>query len=291
MSSHSGHIDARTVLLTAIAMLAFAANSLLCRLALGQALMDAASFTTVRVVSGAATLALIVLLRGQRRDRGAGDWRSAAMLFTYMAFFSFAYLSLSAGTGALILFGAVQLTMFIFALRAGEHFPPLSWAGLTLAILGLVYLVSPGVTAPDALGALLMAVAGIAWGFYSLLGRGTIDPLRATAKSFIYSVPLVLIVSLFFWRDFGISSHGLALAVTSGALASGCGYVIWYAALPGLTATRAATVQLSVPVIAAFGGTVFLSEEITLRLLLASAATLGGVAIVLAQRAVKAPSS
>jgi len=273
--------------LTAVAMLAFAANSLLCRLALGQGLIDAASFTTVRVVSGAATLGLIVLLRGQRRVRGGGDWRTTAMLFTYMAFFSFAYLSLAAGTGALILFGAVQLTMFIFALRQGEHFPLVSWGGLTLAILGLVYLVSPGVTAPDAIGALLMAVAGIAWGFYSLLGRGVDDPLKATATSFIYSVPLVLIVSLFFWRDFMSSSSGLALAAASGALASGCGYVIWYAALPGLTATRAATVQLSVPVIAAFGGVVMLSEEITLRLLLASAATLGGVAIVLAQRAVK----
>ena len=272
-------------------MLAFAANSLLCRQALGQELIDAATFTTARVISGAVMLSLIVLLRGRTRDRGTADWRTAATLFVYMAFFSFAYLSLSAGTGALILFGAVQLTMFIFALRDGEHFPFLSWAGLTVAILGLIYLVSPGVTAPDPLGAVLMAIAGIAWGFYSLLGRGSTDPLEATARNFVYSVPLVLIVSLFFLRDFSISSNGLALAAASGAIASGCGYVIWYAALPGLTATRAATVQLSVPAIAAFGGVVMLSEEITLRLLLASAATLGGVAIVLAQRAAKASQS
>lgn len=266
-------------------MLAFAANSLLCRLALGHELIDAATFTTVRVIAGAVTLVLIVQFRPKTQNGGKADWRTIAMLFTYMIFFSFAYLSLSAGTGALILFGAVQLTMFIYALRDGEHFSVVSWAGLTLAVLGLIYLVLPGVTAPDPLSAVLMAIAGIAWGFYSLLGRETADPLGATARNFVYSVPLVLIVSLLFLPDFSSSFDGLALAVASGAIASGCGYVIWYAALPGMTATRAATVQLSVPAIAAFGGVVLLSEQITLRLLLASAATLGGVAIVLAQRA------
>jgi drug/metabolite transporter (DMT)-like permease len=271
-----------------MAMVAFAANSLLCRLALGQGLIDAASFTTVRVISGAVTLSLILLLRRRPHGHATGNWLSAAMLFTYMAFFSFAYLSLSAATGALVLFGAVQLTMFIAALRAGEKFLLLSWFGLALAILGLIYLVSPGLTAPDPVSAILMAAAGVAWGFYSLLGRGAADPLEATARNFIYSVPLALIVSLFCLRDFSSSSNGMALAVASGAIASGCGYVIWYAALPGLTATRAATVQLSVPAIAAFGGVVLLSEHISLRLLLASAATLGGVAIVLAQRAAKA---
>ena len=272
-------------------MLAFAANSLLCRMALGQELIDAATFTSVRVVSGAVMLSLIVLFRGRTHGPNTADWRSAAMLFTYMAFFSFAYLSLSAGTGALILFGAVQLTMFITALREGEYFSYISWAGLTLAILGLIYLVSPGLTAPDPVGALLMIIAGIAWGVYSLLGRSAADPLEATARNFVYSVPLVLIVSFIFISDYSSSSSGLALAAASGAITSGCGYVIWYAALRGLTATRAATVQLSVPVIAAFGGVLLLSEEITFRLLLASAATLGGVAIVLAQRATRAPRS
>ena len=272
-------------------MLAFAANSLLCRLALGHRLIDAATFTTVRVISGAATLSLIVLLRRRPHDYSAVNWRSAAMLFTYMTFFSFAYLSLSAGTGALVLFGAVQLTMFIIALREGEHFSLLSWTGLMAAILGLIYLVSPGLTAPDPIGAVLMAVAGIAWGFYSMLGRGTADPLEATARNFVYSVPFVLIVSLLFLHDLSSSLKGLALAVASGAIASGCGYVIWYAALAGLTGTRAATVQLTVPVIAAFGGVVLLSEQITLRLLIASVATLGGVAIVVAQRAAKATQS
>ena len=280
----------RTVLLTVVAMLAFAANSLLCRLALGRELIDAASFTTTRVISGVVVLWLIVLLRRRPSMRGVADWRAAAMLFTYMVFFSFAYLTLSAGTGALILFGAVQLTMFIVALREGESFSAVSWMGLAIAVFGLVYLVSPGLTAPNALGAALMAVAGIAWGFYSLLGRGIADPLEGTSRNFLYSMPLVLIVSLIFVRDFSISPNGLALAVASGAVASGCGYVIWYAALPGLTATRAATVQLCVRAIAAFGGVVILFEELTLRLVLASAATLGGVAIVLAQRAAKASS-
>jgi drug/metabolite transporter (DMT)-like permease len=286
-SRNSSPVAASKLLLTLIAMLAFAANSLLCRLALGQELIDAASFTTVRVISGAMALALIVLPRWRIRGRATTDWRSGATLFTYMVFFSFAYLSLSAGTGALILFGAVQLTMFFTALRDGEHFGLLSWAGLFLALLGLVYLLSPGLTAPDPMGAVLMTISGIAWGFYSLLGRGASDPLEATVNNFIFSVPLVIIVSLLFMGEFYISSSGLALAAVSGAITSGLGYVIWYSALRGLTATRAATVQLSVPAIAAFGGVVLLSEEITIRLVLASVATLGGVWIVLAQRAMR----
>lgn len=284
----SSHLTTRTVLLTGVAMLAFAANSLLCRQALGSASIDAATFTSVRIVSGAVALGLMLAMRRRGGGLPSPNWRSVAALFAYMAFFSFAYLSLSAGTGALILFGAVQLTMFIVALKAGEHFTLFSWAGLAMAILGLIYLVSPGLTAPDPLGAVLMAVAGISWGFYSLLGRGAADPLAVTAGNFIYSVPLAAIVSLLFLSDFSASSSGLALAVVSGALASGCGYAIWYAALPGLSAMRAATVQLSVPVIAAFGGVMLISETVTLRLLIASAATLGGVAIVLAQRAAKA---
>lgn len=288
-SGNPGSISANTVLLTVVTMLAFAANSLLCRVALRQEFIDAASFATVRVISGALMLSLIVLPRRRSRGRSATDWRSATLLFTYMTFFSFAYLSLSAGTGALLLFGAVQLTMLSVALRKGEPFSLLSWLGLTLAMLGLVYLVSPGVAAPDTLGAVLMVIAGIAWGLYSLLGRGIADPLESTANNFIYSVPLVIIVSLFFMDDFSISWSGFALATASGAIASGLGYATWYAALRGLTATRAATVQLSVPVIAAFGGVMLLSEPITLRLLLASAMTLGGIAVVLAQRTGQSP--
>jgi len=278
---------AKTILLTLVAMLAFAANSILCRLALGQGLIDAATFSTVRVCSGALMLSVILLPRWIRTGPATGNWRAAVMLFAYMACFSFAYLFLGAGTGALILFGAVQLTMFIAALRGGEYFASWSWVGLALAIGGLVYLVSPGVTAPDTVGALLMTVAGIAWGLYSLYGRGSTNPLEATAANFIYSVPLVILVSLVFLADFSASREGLLLAVASGAAASGLGYAIWYAALKGLSGTHAATVQLSVPVIAAFGGVVLLSEAITLRLLIASAFTLGGVAIVLTQRVKK----
>jgi len=276
-------MKANTVFLTAVAMVAFAANSVLCRLALGAGLIDAASFATVRTISGAVLLAAILLLR-QETVAARPDWRSVVALYLYMVFFAFAYLSLSAGTGALILFGAVQLTMFTVALRSGEHFPMISWAGLVLAIAGLVYLVSPGLTAPDPLGAALMTIAGISWGAYSLVGRSAKDPVEATAHNFLYAVPLVVATSLVFIGDFAITATGAAYAVVSGAIASGVGYVIWYAALRGLTGTGAATVQLSVPVIAAIGGVILLSEAVTLRLVVASAATLGGVALVLAQR-------
>lgn len=265
-------------------MTAFAANSVLCRLALGQDAIDAASFASIRVIAGALTLGLIVFPRWRSRGRPRADWRTVCMLFVYMAFFAFAYVSLSAGTGALILFGAVQLTMFAVALKGGEHFSSLSWVGLVLAIFGLVYLVAPGVTAPDPVGAMLMAVAGIAWGFYSLLGRDAADPLESTANNFIWSIPLVAATSLIFSGDLHLSYTGIALATLSGAVASGLGYVIWFVALRGLAATRAATVQLSVPVIAALGGAVFLSEAVSLRLAVACAATLSGIAMVLAQR-------
>ena len=276
-------MKANTLILTAAAMVAFAANSVLCRLALGAGLIDAASFATVRTISGAVMLGAILILR-RKPVTAKPDWRSVLTLYLYMVFFAFAYLSLSAGTGALILFGAVQLTMFTVALRSGEHFSPASWAGLVVAIAGLVYLVSPGLTAPDPLGAALMTVAGISWGFYSLVGRSAGDPTEATAHNFLYAVPLVVITNLVFITQFEATTGGIAYAVASGAVASGIGYAIWYAALKGLTGTAAATVQLSVPVIAAVGGVLLLSEAVTLRLVVASAATLGGVAMVLTQR-------
>ena len=274
----------RTIFLTLAAMLAFAANSILCRLALGQELIGAASFTSVRLTSGAVVLILIALARGRFQGRARINYRSVFALFTYMTFFSFAYQSLGAGTGALILFAAVQLTMFIVALRDGESFPLMARAGLLLAFAGLVYLVSPGLTSPDPTGALMMAVAGMAWGFYSLLGRKAADPLAATTSNFVYCVPPAVAVNLLFVGHMAAQPVGVMLAIASGAIASGIGYVIWYAALPGLAATRAAIVQLSVPVIAAIGGVVLLAEPPTLRLALASAITLGGVALVLLQR-------
>ena len=229
-------------------------------------------------------LKLLVTWIRQGGERRPVDWRMVVTLFGYMIFFSFAYLSISVGTGALILFGAVLLTMFVVALLSGERFSTMSWVGLATAIAGLVYLVSPGVTAPEPMGAALMAVAGVAWGMYSLLGRGEADPLGTTADNFLYAVPLAVAVNFFFWSDVNTSWYGVTLAVLSGAIASGLGYVLWYAVLAGMPATRAATAQLSVPVIAALGGVVLLSEPVTLRLVVSSVATLGGIALVLLQR-------
>lgn len=274
-----------TVALTALAMLAFAANSLLCRLALAPGLIDASSFATLRVAAGVLTLIIISIPRWRRQRPRQADPRAVGALFAYMVCFSYAYLSLATGTGALILFGAVQLTMFVAALRAGEHFPPLAWAGLSCAMLGLVYLVSPGLAAPDPAGAALMAAAGCAWGIYSLRGRKANDALAATASNFVLTLPLVIIVSVLARNGSHATISGVIYALASGAIASGLGYVVWFAAVKQLRATTAATVQLSVPIIAALGGTVLLGEAVTLRLLLASAATLGGIWLVLAQRA------
>lgn len=285
----------RTISLTVVAMLAFAANSLLCRLALQQASIDPASFASVRLASGALALAVIVRLRPRTRPGAPSaarpDWLAATMLWTYVACFSFAYLTLAAGTGALILFGAVQMTMFGAGLYAGERFTAAAWTGLAMALAGLLYLVSPGLAAPDLLGAALMAAAGVAWGVYSLRGRRAGAPLAATAGNFLRAVPLALAVSLVFAARLNAEPAGLALAIASGALTSGLGYVIWYAALPGLSALRAATVQLSVPPLAAFGGVLLLAETMSLRLVLASLAILGGVALVLASRAKAAPAA
>jgi drug/metabolite transporter (DMT)-like permease len=265
-------------------MCAFAANSLLCRAALADPLIDAASFTTVRLISGALVLYVLTLQRGPDVPEAPRDWLATSMLFLYAVSFSFAYLSLSAGTGALILFGAVQLTMLGAGLRAGERFPPAAWAGLALAVGGVVYLVSPGVRAPAPLGAALMAAAGVAWGVYSLRGRGSPNPLGATARNFISTVPFAALLTLVASGSMYISSRGAWLAAASGALTSGLGYVVWYAALRQLPAMRAAVVQLSVPVIAAAGGLVFLAEPITLRLMISAAAVLGGIALVLMER-------
>jgi drug/metabolite transporter (DMT)-like permease len=273
-----------TATLAAAAMCAFAANSLLCRLALGAGLIDAATFTTVRLVSGAVLLAALVAWRQRVRAWAGFDPWAALALFVYAIAFSFAYLSLTAGAGALVLFGAVQITMIVVGLVSGERLAVGGWTGLALAFAGLVYLVAPGLGAPPLLPALLMTVAGLAWGVYSLRGRGIADPLRATASNFIWSVPLALLSSALLSHQHYATPRGLALAVASGAVASGLGYVIWYAAVRRLAALRAAAVQLSVPVIAALGGVVLLGEQFTSRLALASIAVLGGIALVLYSR-------
>jgi drug/metabolite transporter (DMT)-like permease len=276
--------DTSTALLTAVAMLAFAANSLLCRIALREAHIDAASFGAVRLAAGAATLALVLWMRPRARVLAGGGWRPAALLFAYVACFSFAYLTLPAGTGALILFGAVQLTMFAAGLHSGERFTRAGWLGLLLAVAGLVALLLPGVAAPSLSGAVLMAAAGAAWGGYSLLGRGVPDPLAATAGNFVRAVPFGLALGLVFAAHAHADARGLWLAVVSGALTSGLGYVVWYAALPRLAALQAASVQLSVPLIAAFGGVLLLGEALTPRLIGAAVAILGGIGLVLGSR-------
>ena len=268
--------------------MAFAANSVLCRLALGGALIDAASFTTARLTSGAVALLIITALVNKNLPSSGRRVKfiSALLLFLYAAAFSFAYTGLTTGTGALILFGSVQATMLAFALRSGERPHPLEWAGLALALVGLVYLVLPGLAAPPPVSSAFMAVAGVSWGLYSLRGRGATDPLADTTRNFVLALPLAFAVSLLTLRGGAhVSTSGVLLAVLSGALASGVGYVMWYAALRGLTATRAATVQLPVPVLAAVGGVLFMSESVSLRLLLAATAILGGVALALFGRA------
>lgn len=275
----------RTALLTSLALLAFAGNSILCRMALGSHAISPAGFTTVRLGAGAVALWLLVALRTGGVARHAGHWASATALFVYAAAFSFAYLTLSAGTGALILFGAVQLTMILAGLRAGERPSPVEWAGLALAVSGLVVLVLPGLTAPAPIGSALMAAAGIAWGVYSLRGRGSTDALRNTAGNFLLTLPMAALMLFLAGGAGAWTVRGASLAAASGALASGAGYAIWYTALPSLTATRAALVQLLVPVIAAAGGVALLGEAVPLRLPVSAALVLGGVALAVTSRA------
>ena len=273
----------RVVILTLLAMVAFASNSLLCRLALSQTTIDAASFTLIRLLSGVIALWLIVITRKPGRPT-AGNWTSALALFAYAAAFSFAYISLSVGTGALLLFGMVQATMIFWGLRKGERLNARQWFGLAIALGGLVALVFPGLSAPPIGGALLMTGAGIAWGIYSLRGKGAGDPTSVTAGNFWRSVVFAAVLNMVLLRWTNLDPAGIRYAIVSGAIASGVGYVIWYSALSGLKATTAATVQLSVPVLAAIGGILFLGESITLRLLLASLLILGGIGLVIIER-------
>jgi drug/metabolite transporter (DMT)-like permease len=272
----------RIVALTAAAMLAFAANSIFCRLALVEASIDPASFTFIRIGSGA--LVLWLVLHGSGRNRAArGSWRGAFALFGYMAAFSFAYVSLSAGAGALLLFGAVQATMVITGLVRGERLAALQWIGFVLALMGLAALVAPGISAPPFFSAVLMLAAGVSWGTYSLIGKGAADPLSATAGNFLGALVVAsLLVVLATPPGLEIDLPGFIYAVLSGAIASGFGYTIWYAALRYLSPAQAASVQLSVPVITALSGTLMLGESITYRLVLCLLAILAGIALVTA---------
>ncbi|MEH6650584.1 MAG: DMT family transporter [Motiliproteus sp.] len=313
-----------TIGFTLLALIAFAANSVLCRLALGQQTIDAASFTVLRLLSGALVLLLLLLLRANRRNKNrqqttlpnqhqspsqkkgpfhkkgqkarsqAGSWLAASYLFGYAIAFSYAYNSLDTATGALILFGSVQLTMISVSLYRGERLQPAEWLGLIIAFGGFVYLLLPGLTTPALQGFVLMTLAGIAWGGYTLKGKGSSDPLADTAYNFVRTLPwlLALVItggalvllsngdaSLFeqLWQ--GLSGKGIALAIASGALASGIGYSLWYQALTALSTSQAASVQLLVPVLAAFGGILFVDEAVSLRLMVAALLILGGIAL------------
>lgn len=266
----------------AFALLAFAANSILCRMALRQTSIDPASFTCVRLVAGAITLWFLVRVSKGRQGLG-GDWASSLALMAYAFTFSFAYVAVTVGTGALLLFGAVQLIMISFGLARGERVALGSVLGWTLAVCGLVILVFPGVSAPPPPQAALMLCAGVTWGIYSLRGRSSKDPLRDNAGNFIRIAPLAVIVSLFWWRHSSLDRTGVVLAVLSGSLASGVGYAAWYAALPRLRAITAANLQLSVPLIASLAGVVLFGEPITLRLAASSVLLLGGIALAVRQ--------
>ena len=273
----------RAILLTSLAMLAFASNSLLCRIALKHTGIDAASFTTIRLTSGAVMLWLVVQVR-RGTQTGGGNWLSAFALFVYAAGFSFAYMSLPAATGALLLFGAVQVTMIGYGIWSGERLLRPQLVGLMFAFGGLVGLLLPGLSAPPLFGSILMLGAGTAWGVYSLRGRGEGDPTRVTSGNFMRAALIAVAISVLMFRGTSLNNTGIWYAILSGALASGIGYAIWYTVLPGLKATHASTVQLSVPVIAALGGVVFLGEPISLRLVLASVAILGGIALVILEK-------
>ncbi|WP_086972930.1 DMT family transporter [Caballeronia glebae] len=289
MSSPARSHGTRIAMLTVIAMLAFAGNSLLCRLALKGARIDAASFTLVRIASAALVLWIILLARGSpNRDeaRRAGSLASALALIVYAAAFSFAYVRLAAGAGALLLFGAVQATMIGYGIATGERLAATQWLGLLLALAGLVWLVLPGLAAPDPASSVLMIAAGIGWGVYSLRGRGQADPVAVTAGNFLRALPFAIAVSAlaFAFAGTNVAASGFAYAAASGALTSGLGYVVWYAALKGLASATAATVQLSVPVITAAGGVLLLDETLTARLVGSSVAILGGIALVVSSK-------
>jgi drug/metabolite transporter (DMT)-like permease len=275
----------RLPILTSIAMFAFAANSVLARLALSNNDIDPLAYTGFRLVSGALVLVAIVYLRSRngalRKPAIAGSWSGAFALLLYAATFSTAYVMIGAGPGALILFASVQIGMLAWAAVKGERPTPLGWTGVGIAFGALVYLVSPGLVAPSLTGAILMVTAGVSWGAYSLIGRGSKTPLADTAGNFIRCSPVGIVLILVGSSLSATNAEGLTYALASGALASGLGYIIWYSVLPSLSRTRAAFVQLAVPAIAAAGGVVFIGEALTGRLLLATAGIIGGVALAL----------
>ncbi len=284
---------ATTSIWTLLALLAFAGNSILCRLALGEEAIDAAGFTSLRLLSGIITLLVILAVSRPNKTaarNGRGSWSASLMLLLYAVTFSYAYLTLDTGIGALILFGAVQITMILISVIQGQRLHSSEWLGVLIAFSGFVWLVLPTLTTPSLSGFLLMSLSGIAWGIYTLKGRGSEHPLGDTAFNFLRTLPAALILlALMFWQSDlfnpetgnNISTAGILLAILSGSLASGIGYTLWYIALKGLSGTQAAVVQLSVPIIAAAGGVVFAGENIDIRLITSALLVLGGILLVI----------
>lgn len=271
----------KIVTLTGLALTAFAANSVLCRLALGNHVIDASGFTIIRLLSGSAVLLTIIsVTRNTTETSSKGSWAASFMLFLYAVTFSYAYISLDTATGALILFGSVQITMILLSLLSGTRLHKTEWIGVVIAFAGFIFLILPGITTPSLLGFILMTIAGISWGIYTLKGRNSKNPLMDTAYNFIRTTPLVVLLSILSFNNIYLSSEGILLAMLSGGVTSGIGYTIWYIALGGLSSTQAAVLQLSVPVIAALGGVIFVSEAITIRLTISAAMVLGGVLMV-----------
>ncbi|RQW61916.1 DMT family transporter [Vibrio viridaestus] len=262
-------------------LITFAANSVLCRLALQNGAIDALNFTTIRLVSGAIVLMLIVSIRRSvTNEHSRGSWRAGGMLFLYAITFSYAYNSLSTGTGALILFASVQLTMLIFSYLKGTRLSILEWCGVIVAFGGFVFLVLPDISSPSASGFLLMTIAGVAWGFYTLLGKHSRHPLHDTTYNFLRTLPFVVIAFAATFMQTDITVEGMILATLSGSIASAGGYTVWYIALRGLNSTQAAVIQLLVPVFAALGGIMFANEVLTTRFIISTLLILGGLMLV-----------
>jgi drug/metabolite transporter (DMT)-like permease len=277
----------KTILFTGLALIAFAANSVLCRLALGGSAIDASTFTIVRLLSGVIVLTVILnisKINSNSSPSTKGSWPASIALFLYAFTFSFAYVTLETATGALILFGSVQITMILLTIFSGNRLHISEWVGMAIAFAGFVYLVLPGVTTPSVIGFFLMTVSGIAWGVYTLKGRGSKSPIMDTAYNFLRTLPFVIILAIITMKYAHYSAEGILLAALSGGIASGIGYMIWYSALSGLSVTQAAVLQLLVPVIAAFGGIIFVSESISLRLAVSSTMILGGILMVVLGR-------
>jgi len=276
---------AKTIIFTILALVAFAANSVICRLALKDDAIDPGMFTSIRLFSGAVVLIIWVFLSKDRKiEKSKGSWFSAAMLFMYAAAFSYAYVSLETGIGALIAFGVVQITMISYSLISGYRLNRLEWFGIIMALAGFLYLLLPGATAPSLIGFLLMTLSGIGWGIYSLRGKNSKHPLVDTAYNFLRTLPFLILLLYFMFRESNFTTKGLLLALLSGAVTSGIGYTIWYMALRGLNSIQASIVQLLVPLIAAIGGVIFVSELISFRLIASSLLILGGIFLLIVKR-------